>query len=181
MTSPNDELLVRQTQSGDSRAYDTLVERYQQVLFNLAYRLLGNSEDARDAVQTTFLRVYRSLDSFDPRFRFFSWLYRIAMNESLRLAGKQRPRQAVSESTVSTEKGPGDRLEELDRGRIVQEALDQLTIEYRQVVVLRYFADLSQREIGELLGIPEKTVKSRLFTARRLLGEGLARKGVVEA
>jgi RNA polymerase sigma-70 factor (ECF subfamily) len=183
MTSPPDETLVRQSLDGNARAFEALVERYQHVLYNLAFRLLGSREDARDAVQTAFLKAYQNLDRFDPRFRFYSWLYRIALNESLRSAGKARLRnvEALSDSMVSTEKGPGDRLDDRNRGLLLQAALERLPSEQRQVVVLQYFSELSQRDIGELLDIPEKTVKSRMYEARKAMAAYLATRGVHEA
>lgn len=183
MTSPPDETLVRQSLDGNARAFEALVERYQDVLYNLAFRLLGSREDARDAVQTAFLKAFQNLDRFDPRFRFYSWLYRIALNESLRSAGKARLRnvEALSDSMVSTEKGPGDRLDDRNRGLLLQAALERLSSEQRQVVVLQYFSELSQRDIGELLDIPEKTVKSRMYEARKAMAAYLATRGVYEA
>ncbi|MDZ4804225.1 MAG: sigma-70 family RNA polymerase sigma factor [Candidatus Eisenbacteria bacterium] len=177
----SDEAIVRQVLDGHAATFEVLVERYQTVLFNLALRILGDHDDARDAVQTAFMKAYQKLDTFDSEHRFFSWLYRIGMNESLNASKKRRPMEEVDIRMTDPAMGPAELLVVKGLKDAVQSALMQLTLEYRQIVVLRHFADLSHRDIAELLGIPEMTVKSRLFTARRLLEQCLARKGVTRA
>jgi RNA polymerase sigma-70 factor (ECF subfamily) len=134
--------------------------------------MLGDREDARDATQTTFVKVFEHLDSFDEHQRFFSWAYRILRNECLNMLRARRSTEPVSEQLQAPD-GPMDRLERDERRRRVQAALLALPVEYREVVVLRHFAGLSYAEVGTTLGIPEKTVKSRLYTARQRLGERL--------
>jgi RNA polymerase sigma-70 factor, ECF subfamily len=171
--SKDDAECVARCLRGESEAFEPLVTRYQRVLFVIAFRLTGNYEDARDATQNAFVRAYERLDTYDPSRRFFSWLYRIAINESLNLRRAHKPHEPITtslESGRSTDEG----LEAADASRRVQQALMKLTEEQRQVVVLRHFAELSYEEIGEALRIPEKTVKSRLFTARQRLGQLLA-------
>jgi RNA polymerase sigma-70 factor (ECF subfamily) len=174
----SDELIVRRVRDGHTGAFELLVTRYQTVLFNLALRILGDHDDALDVVQTAFLKAYRKLDSFRPEHRFFSWIYRIGMNESLNLRKKRRPTETLDARICDPARDAAAQLVADGTKDAVQAALMQLSLDYRKVVVLRYFADLSYQDIGGLLGIPEKTVKSRLFTARRLLEEHLARKGV---
>jgi RNA polymerase sigma-70 factor, ECF subfamily len=181
MTSEDDEALVRRTLAGDNRAFEQLIDAYQTCLFNVALRILGNSEDARDVVQTAFIKAYCKLDTYDPQHRFFSWIYRIARNESLNLLKRRRPPGELDETIPAPGRDPRGRIEELVVSRVIQEALMRLSMEHRQVVVLRYYADLSHREIGEAMGIPEKTVKSRLFAARKLLGRFLLGRSAVEA
>jgi RNA polymerase sigma-70 factor (ECF subfamily) len=153
------------------------VTRYQRVLFSVALRLLGNYEDAREATQNALVRAYQRLDTYDPERRFFSWIYRIAVNESLNYRRTQRPHEPLA----ATLKVPGDATDEAVEARElserVQAALQQLTAEHREVVVMKYFTELSYEEIAEALAIPEKTVKSRLFSARQRLGPLLAADG----
>jgi RNA polymerase sigma-70 factor (ECF subfamily) len=158
---------------GDASAFEPLVLRYQRVLFTAALRLLGNSEDARDATQNAFVRAYERLDTFDPSRRFFSWIYRIAVNESLNLRRAAHPHEPLPE-TLETGADALARVEARELSERVQAALMTLTPEYREVVVMRHFVDLSYEEIADMLGIPEKTVKSRLFSARQRLAPLLA-------
>jgi RNA polymerase sigma-70 factor (ECF subfamily) len=131
--------------------------------------MLGNYEDARDATQNAFIKAYQHLDSFDPEQRFFNWLFRILKNECLNVLRARRPSQPVS-MDLATARG-SDPVEVQERQRAIQAALLALSTEYREVVVLRHFTDLSYDEIAAALGIPATKVKSRLYTARQQLGE----------
>lgn len=169
MADENDERLwVAQCLKGDASAFEPLVVRYERVLFGVALRLVGNYEDARDATQNTFIRAYERLESFDPERRFFSWIYRIAVNESLNLRRARRPQEALGTS-IEVAGGQAEAVEAGETAARVERAIAQLSEEYREVVVLRYFGELSYEEIGEAVGVPEKTVKSRLFSARQRL------------
>lgn len=173
MGEPNDDAVwVARCLKGDSSAFETLVRRYQRVLFTVALRLTANYEDARDVTQNAFVRAYERLDTYDPTRRFFSWIYRIAVNEGLNFRRARRSSEQIDER-VEAERRP-DPIEQAETGTRVQAALMELTEEYREVIVMRYFAELSYEEIGEAVGIPEKTVKSRLFSARQRLGQLLS-------
>ncbi len=165
----DDAAVVKRCLSGESAAFETLVTRYQGVLATVAYRMLGNREDAREATQATLVKAYERLDSYDPSFRFFSWIYRILTNECLNALRARRPEEPVS-ADLPLFSLPVDGLEAGERRAAVQLALQALTREYREVVVLRHFADLSYDEMAATLGIPAKTVKSRLYSARQQLG-----------
>ena len=169
MPEPEDEIAcVARCLRGDASAFETLVIRYERVLFTVALRLLGNADDARDATQNAFVRAYEGLHTFDPSRRFFSWIYRIAVNESLNLRRAQRQYDPLPE-TLETRADAMDRVEARELTERVQGALMTLSLEHREVVVMRHFADLSYDEIAETLDIPAKTVKSRLFSARQRL------------
>lgn len=170
MQELDDAALVARSLSGEAEAFESLVSRYQRVLFSVALRMLGDYADAADATQVAFIRAYEKLDSFDPRFRFFSWIYRILVNECL---NTRRGRYPHTEITPNL-RGNGTPFEAFaitERRRRVQRALLELSMEYRQVVILRHFADLSYDEIAATLGVPSKTVKSRLYSARQQLSE----------
>jgi len=164
-----DAQLVARCLGGDVEAFEPLVLRYQRPLFNVAWRMLGNREDARDVVQGAFVKAWEKLDTFDPRHRFFSWIYRIVVNESLNVRGRRPPLQPL-ESDVPALGGPEEELRSRERTDCVQSALLRLAGDDREVIVLRHFAELSYAEIGETLGLAEKTVKSRLHEARQRLG-----------
>ena len=171
-----DQELVDRCLLGDRQALAALIEEYQRPLYNAAYRILGNPEDAADATQTTFLKAFEHLGSYNPRYKFFSWIYRIAVNESINQRKRGQKQQPLDESAAGTADGP-DR-EYGDLSRQVQEGLMSLTDDYRLVLVLRHFSDCSYREISEILQIPEKTVKSRLYSARQSMKERLIAHGM---
>jgi RNA polymerase sigma-70 factor (ECF subfamily) len=164
-----DAALVRQTLAGESDAFGLLVTRYQKVLYTVAFRMLGNAEDARDVTQDAFVKAYQRLSTFDPTYRFFSWMYRILVNECLNTVRSRRQQEPLSPDLPSGET-PFDVAEAGERSRQVEGALLRLSPEYRAVIVLRHFVGSSYEEIADLLAIPEKTVKSRLYTARQRLG-----------
>jgi RNA polymerase sigma-70 factor (ECF subfamily) len=168
----DDLVLITRCLSGDAAAFEPIVERYQRVLFTVALRMLGDHEQAADAAQNAFISAYRKLETFDRNCRFFSWIYRILVNECLNDRRRRRayepltPELAVGES-------PADVLEANERRRSVQAAVLALPTEHREVVILRHFAGLSYDDIAEALGVPAKTVKSRLHTAKERLARSL--------
>ena len=178
MSRGRDRALVERSLNGDRQALAALIEAYQKPLFNAAYRVLGNPDDAADATQAAFLKAFEHLDSFDPKYKFFSWIYRIALNESINQLKRNRRQQPVAESEAGDGPGPAREAEARDLSQRVQVGLMTLTDDYRTVLVLRHFSDCSYNEISEILHIPEKTVKSRLYTARQLLKQELLAQGV---
>lgn len=172
------ESLVRRTLDGDAQAFGEVIEEFQTTLYNVALRMTHDREDARDLVQTAFFKAYRGLATWDPAHRFFSWIYRILLNETLNLLRRRRPAEELDEGLPSREPAPDTAAQRSDLEDRVGRALMMLTAEKREVIVLRHFQERSYREMSELLGIPEKTVKSRLHDARRALGVILERQGV---
>lgn len=178
MDRAEEEDLVRRSLSGDTRAYGTLIGAYERVLYNLAVRMVNDREDAKDLTQTVFIKAYEHLATFDRGRKFFSWIYRIMVNESLNLLTRRRRVEPLDEGMASPNRGPDHEAEERELGGILDEAIAELKPDYRQAILLRHFGQLSYEEMSDALEVPEKTVKSRLFTARRLLGEILERRGV---
>ena len=170
-SSDSDDLaLVRQSLAGQTEAFGALVTRYQRVMYTVALRMLGNAEDAQDATQDAFVKAYQRLASFDTSYRFYSWMYRILVNECLNVNRDRRPEEPLDDDAAGGGT-PFDDALAAERRDQINVALLQLTPEYRTVVVLRHFAGQSYGEIAEALAIPEKTVKSRLYSARQRLGE----------
>lgn len=171
MAEPDDDVVcVARCLQGDSSAFEPIVRRYQRVLFSVARRMLGNHEDAMDATQNVFVRAYQRLDTFDPDRRFFSWIYRIAVNECLNARRSRRQDETLADAPADEGASPLETVAALERSESIDAALVNLSEEHRLVVVLRHFAELSYTEISEAIGVPEKTVKSRLFDARQRLG-----------
>jgi RNA polymerase sigma-70 factor (ECF subfamily) len=180
MTNETDDAqLVEDCRGGDERAFEVLVRRYEGPVFNAVLRLVRRQEDARDLTQTVFLKVFQQLDAYDPRFKFYSWLYRIAINESLnhlKRAGRYEP---LVGDRASGDLDPEGALAGIEVSRHVQEALMRIRADHRVVLVLRHFLDCSYEDIAIAVGVPEKTVKSRLYSARQELKELLQARGVL--
>lgn len=169
MFKDGDAVLVSGCKRGDRRAMSQLVSHYQQPVFNAAYRILGNLDDAADATQTVFLKVFEHISDYDEKFKFFSWIYRIAVNECLNQLKKRRPQESLDDCEVSPWQGPAEELDSKRLRERVQGALMSLGDDYRTVVVLKHISSCSYQQISEILQLPEKTVKSRLYSARQLL------------
>ena len=178
MTEDDDAIAVRACLNGNRQAFAVLVERYDKPVYNVALRMLRSPDDARDVTQTTFLKAFQNLANYDPGFKFYSWIYRIAINEALNSQRvRRRETGPVDETYPSGEPAPEESLAEDDARRQLFDAIAKLKPEYRAVIVLRYFIDRSYEDIGQILAIEEKTVKSRLFTARQLLKDLLPPQG----
>jgi RNA polymerase sigma-70 factor (ECF subfamily) len=169
----SDEALVVRCRGGDAGAFRTLIERYERPLYNAAYRVLGNADDARDVAQAAFVEVAERLDGYDPSHRFFSWIYRIAVNRALNVLRAKGREQALRDLPRAPSGDPETRAAASELADRVQRALMTMSEHDRVVLTLRHFSGCSYREIGEVLGVEEKTVKSRLFEARQRLRASL--------
>lgn len=174
----NDRELVQKCLAGDHRQFELLVEQYQKPLYNSALRMTGNADDAADITQTVFVKAWQNLRSYNPQYEFFSWIYRILVNEAVDCVNHRKRTADLSDDSISNADGPIEEFSAKELEELVDHALGELNLTSRQVIVLRHFAHLSYEEIGYVLEIPEKTVKSRLFTARKQLGEILTKKGI---
>ena len=190
---PPDAEVVERARRGDHAAFRVLVERYEGRAYRLALRVLRDEEQARDAVQDAFLKVYGSLDRFEGRSRFYTWLYRIVMNQCLDRKRRDKSDREVEwkddvasdvaegASSLAGGLGPGgpeDQVGRLELRKLVADAIDALPEDARRTIQLREIDGLSYKEIAEALGIPKGTVMSRLHYARRRLQELLRAAGV---
>jgi RNA polymerase sigma-70 factor (ECF subfamily) len=180
-----DEQLVAAALRGDRHAFAWLVERYEARLVNYLYRLVRNSEDAHDLAQEVFLKVYQALDRFDPQYRFSTWLFRVAQNAAIDQIRRQRLK-LVSMTRESPDGGeerdwdfpsadptPYGDLRNRERGGAIQQAIDALPWEYRELILMRHFGELSYEEIATMKELPLGTVKNKLFRGRQMLKEKL--------
>jgi len=157
-----DHQIIRLVLNGEANQYRKLVEKYQNPVFNLFLRMLKNEGQAKEYTQQTFVKAYEALNKFRFEHRFFSWIYRIAINLALSSLKQQRKyagMQSMNEVVV-TEKYPDDKNE------VLRKVLNMLNEKQRVVIDLKYFSGLSYKEIAETLQLPEKRVKSRLYDAR---------------
>jgi RNA polymerase sigma-70 factor (ECF subfamily) len=175
----DDPALVRRCLRGDRRAFEQLVVRYQKPVFNVALRMLREPQDALDVAQTTFLKAFEHLADYDPTFKFYSWIYRIAVNESLNSRAARKALDSIDGEEPDEAPGPDRQVEGAQTRREIEEALMRMSPELRAVVVLRHFMHLSYQDMGVILELPEKTVKSRLYSARQLLRDELLQRGTV--
>ena len=163
-----DRALVARYLAGERDAARSLVDRYQQRLFNVAQRLLHSVQDAEDVTQTVLHNAFLKLRGYDPKYRFFSWVYRMTVNESLNTLKRRKRTVTLEEEPGIPAPGAGaDRAAEVEG--LVGKALMCLKPDDRAVVVLKHFMSFSYQEIAEVLEISVPTVKSRLFEARERL------------
>ena len=190
MHEPGDDLpLVRRSLKGDERAFEELVTRYEAALYRLAWRMLGNEEEARDIVQEAFLRVFRALETYDQSRRFSTWILRITTN--LCIDRYRRRKMKLLSIDVDDEEEDRRPLVLVDQGRTpegehgrtslaetIGTLMDQLPPIYRAILHMRYKQGLAYEEIAETLEIPLGTVKARLHRAHRQMKELLEQAGV---
>lgn len=180
--------LVAKAREGDAAAYSELVGRYERKIFRLAKHITQNDEDAEDVLQETFLKAYEHLGDFQGQSKFYTWIVRIAVNESLmKLRRRKSDRTVPLDEPVDTgedtvvreiavwEENPEQRYSREELGTILDEAVQSLKPAFRTVFVLRDIEELSTEETAEALGISVPAVKSRLLRARLQLREKLTR------
>ncbi len=179
--------LVTAVQAGDLVAFQGLVEKYQNRIFSMVYGMTRNREDARDIAQDTFVKAYRNLQSFRLESSFYTWLYRIAMNLTIDHSRrvKRRPTGEFDEEVAQRDDAgsvaephhidsPSRALERKELYTHIMDALEHLPADQKQVILLRELEGLSYKEIADLMEIPEGTVMSRLFYARKKMQKLLA-------
>ena len=168
--------LVARCLEGDREALLELIRAHEKMVYGIAYRTLGDPEEARDAAQEVFLKVLESLPYFRGESKLSTWIYRIALNECSARIKRSRMRAEVALPEVP-DSGPSalEAMEEEERNRLLRSAVAGLPKKYRRVVVLHYFEGLSYEEVAEVLLLPVGTVKARLFRARKMLRKKLGR------
>jgi RNA polymerase sigma-70 factor (ECF subfamily) len=169
---------VRECLAGDVRAFEVLVEKYQGVVYNVALRMLRDPAEAEEVAQVAFYKAFERLGSFREGHRFYSWLYRIVVNESLDQIAQRKRRETIEESRPDAGPGVDEALESSERRDRLLDALEALRPDHRTVVVLKHLEGMSYEEIGKILDVPVKRVKSRLFSARQALREILRKRGM---
>lgn len=185
----SDEVLVKKSQKGDYPSFEELVKRYEKKIYNLAYRIMGNKEDASDVLQETFLQAFKKLAGFRGKAKFSTWLYRVAVNICLMKKRKRKRMETVSldipiltkkEDEIKRElrddwsESPLATLENEEVKKNLSKAIDSLPEEYRTVFLLRGLNGLSNEEVASVLKISLPAVKSRLHRARLFLRDKLS-------
>lgn len=181
-----DQLLVERVQSGDKRAFDVLVSKYQRRLMRLVSRLVHDPAEAEDVVQETFIKAYRALRHFRGDSAFYTWLYRIGINTAknyLVTQGRRTPTSTDTDAEQAEAFDEGDNLRDINTpesmlaskqiAETVNSAMDLLPLELRTAIVLREIEGLSYEEISAIMACPIGTVRSRIFRAREVIAEKL--------
>lgn len=184
----DDREFVRRTLEGDDRAFAVLVRRYERGLFNLAYRMVHDTEQARDLTQEIFVRVHRSLDKYDPVFPFTSWIYRVGSNLCIDWIRKKKLRTVSLDAPIvpgdddsrrrelpDPGQDPSDDVERRERAAVLAAVLAKLPESHRMILVLRHQRELSYEEIALSLEVPLGTVKARIHRAREAFRRVLVR------
>jgi RNA polymerase sigma-70 factor (ECF subfamily) len=179
--STHDQALIDECLAGRIDAFGELIAPYQDRLFNTLYRVLGHQEDAAEVWQETMIRAFRALGSFHGHASFYTWLYRIAMNEALTRRRRERSiarqpstNERMIDSLAGGEGGrPSRELERKEQRQVLEQALASLDETYRSVLVLKDIEGLKYEEIAEILAIPLGTVRSRLHRGRSELRDRL--------
>jgi RNA polymerase sigma-70 factor (ECF subfamily) len=167
--------LIRRAQCGDGDAFGQLVVRHQQVVFNIAYRMMGNRQEAEDVAQEAFVKAYQALDRFDTQQPLAPWIRRIATNTALNRIKQRRPETELDEEIFVTEQCPSPQAQTIagEVSERLRAAVAALPPNYRAAIELRHFRGLSYQEMSEMLNAPLSDIKSWLFRARRKLREVL--------
>jgi RNA polymerase sigma-70 factor (ECF subfamily) len=170
--------LIRQATRGNVESFNLLVSRWEKRVYNYLLRITANREDALDLTQDAFLKAYQNLRKLDDPARFAPWLYRIAHNEAYSMFRKRRPETDVDEiepgATETTITVGGSSVFPIELSLAVASALDRLSVDQREAVVLKIYQGFKFEEMAEILSCPVSTIKSRLYTALELLKIELA-------
>lgn len=178
--------LIKKAKSGDQQAFGILLSNHETRMYNIAYRMMGNTEDAMDMVQEAMIKVYRSLDRFEGNAQLGTWLYRVTTNTCLDELRRRKLRQAVSleerqergaPSPVDhTYEKPEETVERRERHQVLQHAIEQLTPEHQAAIVLRDIQGMSYQQAAKVMDCPVGTMKSRVSRARLALREELKKQ-----
>ena len=181
--------LVKRAASGEESAFEQLVLQYQKPVYNLALRMSGNEDDAFDLAQEAFLNAWRGLKDFQFQSSFSTWLYRLTSNVCLSYLRAKKRRSTVSTVFLDADEEetelvipdsaplPEERLIRKEDRSEVEQAMNELEVEYREALSLSVFAGLSYEQIAQVQGVKEGTVKSRIFRAREKIRKKLLQSG----
>lgn len=177
--------LIDEALQGNQTAFEKLMNKYYQHIYNLIYKMIFKKEDVEDLTQEAFIKAFNSLQNFDRQFAFSTWLYKIATNNSIDYLRKKKlstfsiDKEIASEDSdfkfeiPDTEYVPDNKIIEEERKKIIDEAIESLPDKYKKVIVLRHKNEMEYEEIAEKLELPLGTVKAHIFRGRELLNKYL--------
>lgn len=182
MDKVNDQYYINLVKGGDTNAFAMLVDRYKDFVFTLSLKMLQNREEAEESAQDTFIKIYKSLNSFKGESKFSTWIYKITYNNCLDRLKKQKRNRTVIELNEITEKEVKclmnvlEKIEEAERKKMIQDCVALLPAEEIFLITLYYFKENSLKEISQIMGINENNLKIKLFRARKKLAGFLKSK-----
>ncbi len=181
-----DRKLVASAKKGESKAFETLLKKYRKSVYYMLLKMVKNADDAEDLTQEAFAKAFNSIEKFDSKYAFSTWLFRIATNNTIDFIRKRRVQTVSIDAPIEGDDGsnmtidvkdedlnPNEELLKKQRSRYLHMAIEKLPEKYRILVELRYFKEFSYEEIANELQIPLGTVKAQLFRARELLNQEL--------
>jgi RNA polymerase sigma factor (sigma-70 family) len=181
-----DRALVAAAKRGENHAFERLLKKYRKSVYYMLLKMVKNPDDAEDLTQEAFAKAFNSIEKFDSKFAFSTWLFRIATNNCIDFIRKKRVQTVSIDAPVEGDDGssmrfdvrdenldPNESMLKMQRKRYLTMAIERLPEKYRTLVQLRYFQELSYEEVANELQIPLGTVKAQLFRARELLNQEL--------
>jgi RNA polymerase sigma-70 factor, ECF subfamily len=182
--------LIKSIKKGDQSAFERLVEMYKDKVFHLAYRMLKDSYEAEDIAQEAFVRVYLNIEKYDEKYKFSTWIYRIATNLAIDRIRKKKADYSLDEEVTGTDgltlysqipsddELPDRQVEFIETKDLIEEQISKLPLKYRTAITLRYLEELSMKEISEIMDLPVATVKTRIHRGREALRKSLGTNAV---
>ncbi|MGB2982198.1 MAG: sigma-70 family RNA polymerase sigma factor [Candidatus Zixiibacteriota bacterium] len=178
------ELLVKKTLAGNKKAFESIIERHQRLVSHIVFRMIQNASDQEDICQDVFLKVYQNLRGFQFEAKLSTWIAKIAYNTCLNYLEKKRvplfddltPEEKTIETVSDSSYRPDQVVEGKETSSVLRSEVEKMPVHYRTVLTLYHLDQMSYKEIGEMTELPEGTVKSYLFRARRLLKDRLLAK-----
>ncbi len=180
--SNRDNLLIEQCLKGQQSSFSELIDEYKNMVFSLSYKMTNSLEDAEDISQEVFIRVYKSLYNFNPRYKFSTWLYQMTLNlcrdrfrkgkipsVSLDSPLNKDDQKDLRSIIPDNQNNPEDIIMGVEQTNFINDLITSLPLKYREVIILRHLKDLSYDEMSKILNISLGSVKTRLFRARELL------------
>jgi RNA polymerase sigma-70 factor (ECF subfamily) len=185
VTKENIQQYISKALNGDEKAYEALLKRYRHGIYNMIYQMIKNREETEDLVQETFIKAFKSLDSYNDSFAFSTWLYKIAFNHCIDSIRKKKLKTLPLDKPIDLKEGqvrheirdettsPEGSFLFMERKKRIQHTIESLPKKYKEAIILRHQEDKSYEEISEILNIPLGTVKARIFRAREMLKKQL--------
>ena len=180
-----DSILINQAKSGDDQAYDKLLNKYRNSVYNLVYRMVRDIQEAEDLTQEAFIKAFNSLAQFNEEYAFSTWLYKIATNNCIDFFRKRKLQTLSLDKPIQykdseihheipdPELNPEKNILATERSSLIREAIETLPEKYYTAIILRHTEEKSYEEIAEILHLPIGTVKARIFRAREMLNKAL--------
>lgn len=175
MTQTDDSTLIENTLKGDVKSFEKIVERYQQMVYTLAFRIIKNHQEAEEIAQDVFLKIYKSLSSFNQKSKLSTWVYKITFNSSINKLNSQKRTiettqiNGFAEQKFNNTENASQRIEDEERHETIKTALSRLSETDSTIVSLYYYEEMSVKEIAEIVGLSKQNVKIKLHRSRKKL------------